>query len=172
MKGPGVTRHSVRVKTSLCLPLLFASYTLADESADRAAIGRVIAGLNELPRRAALFTEDSDALTELGRLPKVAPVEYRVRRPGGADRPTVTISHEPWGEAAIDFPGMPTSVESVNPRIVSNAIRVLTPDVALADGAWTYKARDGTTQTIPLLFVMKKEGDDWKIAALRILPPR
>ncbi len=96
------------------------------------------------------------------------------------DHPTVTISHDPWGEATINFPGMPPLPPAgfypwinlwIYPRIVSGAIRFITPDVALAEGAWIYQ--DGAaTQTIPLLFVMKKEGDNWKIASLRVLASR
>jgi hypothetical protein len=167
------------MRTIACLPFFLASLALADDVADRAAIGRVIAGLNEQPRRAALFTVDSDAPAELERLPKVEPLEFRVRTPeadpalpSGADRPTLTISHEPWGEAAIDFPGRLPVVELVNPRIVGSGIRSITPDVALADGRWTYTEKGGATRTIPLLFVVKKEGETWKLAALRTLAPR
>ena len=86
----------------------------------------------------------------------------------------VIISHEPWGEATINFPGIGsiTSVEILNPQITASAIRFITPDVALADGACTYKDDGTTTQTTPLLFVLKREGDDWKIASLRLLVPR
>ena len=89
------------------------------------------------------------------------------------DRPTVTISHEPWGEAAIGVPALASlpAVEILNPRIVNGAIRLIAPGVAVADGDWTYK--DGAvTQTIPLFFVLKKEGDSWKFASLRVLAPR
>jgi hypothetical protein len=87
--------------------------------------------------------------------------------------PTVTISHEPWGEATINFPGRRHffPIEIVNPRIESRTIRFITTDVALADAACTYQ-EDGTTRTTPLLLVMKKEGNDWKIASLRVLAPR
>jgi hypothetical protein len=173
-------RHYPRVKAVLYLPLFFAAYASADEAADRVAIGRAIATLNELPQRAALFTEDASASFELERLWKGVPLAFRILEPSRdpvslpqAERPTVTISHEPWGEATINLPGMGSlpALEILNPRIVSRTIRFITPDVALADGAWTYK--DGaTTQTIPLLFVMKKEEGNWKIASLRLLAPR
>jgi hypothetical protein len=86
----------------------------------------------------------------------------------------VTISHEVWGEAAINFPGVGsiTFEEMVNPRIVSGAMRFITPDVALADGACRYNGDSAATQSTPLLFVMKREGGDWKIASLRVLAPR
>ena len=49
------------------------------------------------------------------------------------------------------------------------SIAFITPDVALAEGACTYEDDHATKQTSPLLFVMKKEGDDWKIASIRVL---
>jgi hypothetical protein len=190
VKGLRALWHYASVKVILCVPLLFASYAVADEASDRVAIDRTIAALNELPRRAALFTHDADASSELARLPRVTllwfPAPELASDPARADSPTVTISKDPWGEVTINFPWMvslppgmrnfPDMVslplaEIPNSRIVSGSIRFITPDVALADGDWTYK--DGpTTQTIPLLFVMKREGDTWKIAALRVLAPR
>jgi hypothetical protein len=90
-----------------------------------------------------------------------------------SDHPTVTTSHEVWGEAAINFPGVGSiTFEEVNPQIVSGAIRFITPDVALADGACRYNDDSAATQSTPLLFVMKREGGDWKIASLRVLAPR
>jgi len=57
----------------------------------------------------------------------------------------------------------------LNPRIVSGAIRFVSPDVALSDGVWTYLDETAATHTTPLLFVMKKERGNWKIASLRLL---
>lgn len=79
------------------------------------------------------------------------------------------ISREPWGEAKIVYPGMPSlpPLEMLDPRIVSGKIRFITPDVALADATYTYSAEG---QTKPLLLVMKKQKDkNWKIASLRVL---
>lgn len=171
-------RHQASVKAILCLPLAFASFAYADEVADRVAIDHTIAALNDLPRRAALFTQDADASSELARLPKVRP--FLVLRSAAdaepsppADSPTVTISKDPWGEATINFPGT-ASLPPANilaPRIASGYIRFITPDVALADGAWIYD--DGVVmRSVPLLFVMKREGNNWKIASLRVLASR
>ena len=88
------------------------------------------------------------------------------------DQPVVTISKEPWGEVTIDFPATLSlpPMNIVAPRIVSGAIRFITPDVALAEGDWIYD--DGVVmRSVPLLFVMKREGEDWKIASLRVLAP-
>lgn len=145
------------MKRILCLSLLvagwtlFPSYSRADEATDREAINRLIAGLSSFPQRAAFFTADADGVDLL----RAAPL------------PSVTISHEPWGEARINFPSSP-----INTRFsVSAAIRFITPDVALADGVRTYNDDSGAAQTTPLLFVMKREGDQWKIASVRITTP-
>lgn len=164
-------RHYPTVKAALFLSFFLASSALADDAADRSAIDHIIARLNQRPFPVALFTNDSDALLELQRLPKVEPIESRLLMPP-ADHPTVEISHEPWGEATINLSSRPPVVESVNPRIAGGDIRLITPDVVLADGAWTYKNATGAVQAIPLFFVMKKEGDNWKIAALRTVTPR
>jgi hypothetical protein len=156
-------RHRITLKAILCVPLLAAPYALADESADRVAIGVAIAGLNEVARGSPPFAEGADT-SELDRL------KTDSRGVSGPPVPTVTISHEPWGEATINFPGTqpPLALEILNPRIVCRVIRFIMPDVALADGAWTYVGRDATMEK-PLLFVMRREGNTWRIASLRIL---
>jgi len=152
----------------LCVPLFFASYASAEEAADRAAISRAIAALNEPSNEPAphnaLFTKDGNAAEELARLRRVNP-PFRIVVPesGSVAMPTVTISHEPWGEARINFP-------AIEPRTVDRSITFVTSDVALAEGACAYQ--DAATQPVPLLLVMKKEGEDWKIASLRVLAPR
>jgi len=143
------------MKAALCL--FVASFAWADEAADRAAIERAIAALNELPPRIAAVAESPVAAHELTALMNMA------SSPSPA-RPTVVISHEPWGEATIDF----RAVDLPN-RIVSRTIRFITPNVALVDADRTRE--DGTFQDKPLLFVLKKVEDDWKIASARVLAP-
>ncbi len=77
----------------------------------------------------------------------------------------MTISKEPWGEARINFP-------AIEPRTTNRSITFVTPDVALAEGAFAYLDGAPTGQSTPLLFVMKWEGGDWKVASLRVLAPR
>ena len=154
----------------LCLPLMLASCVLAaDEAADRAAISRTIAALNEVPQPAGLFTDD--AVSDLGRLPEMNAIQFQpnatVVTAGGL---SVVISREPWGEAQIYFPGqvIPPPVVILNPRIASSTVRFVTPDVAMVEGSYTH--RDGDSmQTTPLLFLMKRDGDVWKIASVRLL---
>jgi hypothetical protein len=152
------------MKAILCL-LIFGVITWADEATDRTAIVHVIAAVNEFPQRTELFTTDRDAPAVLEQLRRGKRVAYRPLR--SSDHPTVTISHEPWGEATINFPNM--VVEILNPNIVSRTMRFVTTDVALADGACIYREDGADVQTTPLLFVMKRDGDQWKIASVRVL---
>ena len=156
----------------LCLPLLFASFASADEVTDRYAIRSVIATLNDSSSDAshsAPFAANSDAASELAHLRQLHPSEFRAVPPFDdswvqTSEPVLVISKQPWGEARIDFPTVPTRV--------NHAIAFVEPDVALAEGAYTYRDNSATLQTVPLLFVMKREGDGWKIAALRVLAAR
>jgi len=160
----------------LWIVLISTACLWSGESGDRAAIDRSISALNEMPRRTDLFTPDAHATSLLDRLWKGKRLSFRVRTrlDGGESsatsvRPNVTISHEPWGEATISMPTMP--VEVVNPKIVSQVIRLITPDVALVDGASVYDSDTGSEST-PLLFVMKKVGERWMIAACRAVVKR
>jgi hypothetical protein len=168
-KGLRPMRHYASLAAILCVPLLFASHAWAEEAADRAAIGRAITALNEPSnepsQQAAIFTADGDAASELALLRRTNP-PFRILGPseGSVSLPTVTISKEPWGEARLNFP-------AIEPRTANRSITFITPDVALAEGAFAYL--DGATpQSTPLLFVMKREGNVWKIASLRVLAPR
>lgn len=167
------------MKASFAWFFLFASLAWADGPANRAAIDRTLAGLNQASPSGAAFTED--ASSDLDRLPTVKVRRFQVlQEPAASDTPagpqtggaTLVISHEPWGEAAIRFPGSGVSgavLEVVNPRFTHEAAGFVTADVAVVDGAWAYTDESGAVQTRRLLFVMKKEGDTWKIASLRIL---
>jgi hypothetical protein len=126
------------MKARLWVILFFAGCAWADEAADRAAIVRVIAALNAVPRRGDLFTPDVDGRAAL-------------------ERPTVVISHEPWGEATINLPGT-----GVGRAIASRQIRFVTPDVAVVDGEFV---ADGTA----LFFVMKRDAGEWRIASVRLV---
>ena len=139
------------MKANLCLPLLLAAFAWADEPADRATIRRTIAVVNEFPWSIPAVAESPIAEREIEAVRRSAPPLP------DSGRLTVTISHEPWGEATIG----PATMEF--PRIASGAIRFIAPDVALADADWTRE--DGTSLHKPVLFVMKKVGDVWKIAS-------
>jgi hypothetical protein len=88
------------------------------------------------------FTADFDGRAELARMAQSDP------------NPSVVISKEPWGEATVSIPGV-----QIMAAIATKKIRFLTAEWAMVDAQG--KA--------PLLFILKKEGTDWKIASLRIL---
>jgi len=165
-------QSSASSKSVMRLPMSAASFALitlfpslapaADEARDRAAINHTIAALNEFPLSTGLFVDDVSS--DLARLPKVKPLASRALVPT-VQRVSLTISHEPLGEARID---LEPAVEILNPNIASGETRFLTPDIAVVDGKWTYKNGE-TTETTPLFFVMQRVGDDWKIASLRLL---
>jgi hypothetical protein len=148
--------------------LLLASAAWGDEAADATAITRAIGALNERTWRSATVTSDPVALAEFHKLLEGKKVTYHIRP--GMGRPTVTINHHrPWGEAEIQLPA--PSIELQNPRVVAGAVRFISEDVALADGSLVER-RAEERQSTPLLFVMKKDGEDWKIAALRVVVER
>lgn len=161
-KAESRSRHCPGMRIVICLSVLLGANALADPSANVAAIHATLASLNRVPVDPALFTGDSGAREEFERLLKGRRIRFR---PTGS-RPTVTISHEPWGEASLGFP-----LELRNPRFVSGAIQFVTSEVALAGGSCVYRADEGNTVRTPLLFVLRKEGDTWKIAAIRVLAP-
>jgi hypothetical protein len=128
----------------LLVSLILAVSARSDEPADCSAIDRTISSLNGIKRPTENFTADSDVRSTLDQLRTVKGF-------------TVAISHEPWGEA---------NIKMQTPTIVGRSTRFITSNVALVDGTCSY-AEGGTP--VPLLFVMKKEGDVWKIASLRVL---
>jgi hypothetical protein len=143
-------RHSSVVKPILCCLLLFAAGLRADETQDRAAIAKTIAALNDPLQRPGLFTRDVDSNVDFDRLIDL----HRT----GVSSPAVPIGmNEPWTEMTV-------------PRVVSGGVRFVTPDVAIVDGASTVPGAVTLAQRVPLLFVLKKEGAEWRIAVVRRLP--
>ena len=157
-KGFAIPRHYPGMKAALCLPLIFAACAWADEAADRAAITRAIDTLNQQPQSLAEITDSQTAANEL-EMSAVGAMWVH-----GPASPSVTISHEPWGEAQMDWPGL----QLRRVRMVAGAMRFITPEVALVDGYW---ARDDGARR-PILLVMRKVGDAWKIASVRTLAAR
>ncbi len=137
----------------------------ADEADDRAAIRRVIADVNRYPLRAELFT-DEDAARDVGRVWRSrAPVRFRVRP--GLGRPTVVISHEPWGEARIEWPA--PVIEVIGSRMFTREIRFLDDDVAMVDVELTEGESAETARSTPLLILMRRTEVGWRVAAARVL---
>jgi ketosteroid isomerase-like protein len=119
----------------------------ADEAADRIAISKVMAALSEAQRSgntkalAALFASDA-AKTELDRLSEM-------------DGGMLEASKRPWSEVTL-------------PRIVIKSIHFATPDVAVVDAS---NRQHGSVleRSIPVLFIMKRQGEVWKIDSLRVV---
>ena len=120
--------------------LPFAAMGWADEAADRIAIDRVIAALNEsfpaedVSSQARLFTSDADA-REIARL--------------------------------LNLSGRWT--ESSTPRFVTRRARFVTPDVAVVDAAVTQFGSVILMNRTHWLLIMRKEGEAWRIACVRLL---
>ena len=150
MKGNQAQGHFSGVKAMLlCGALSLTIGMRADETQDRRAIGTVIAALNDPVERAALFTKDADSAVDFDRL---ADLHKRNLFPGGV----VIGMDEPWTGMTV-------------PRVVGGAIRFITPDVAIVDGASTVDRAITLARRVPLLFVLKRERAGWRISAVRVL---
>ena len=173
-----------KMKTILLIPFLLAATAWADETADRAAIAQTIGALNRYDQRDGAFAKGANPVTEFGRLLKASSQMFRTLAPELApapstDRPTVVISHEPWGEATIVMP--PSNITmTIAPHVESGAIQFLNPDVALAEGTarldlsfiGIHSLPPATPgPAIPVLLVMLREGPAWKIGSIRLLKP-
>jgi hypothetical protein len=121
----------------LIATLAFGQLALGDEAADRAAIGKLIATLND--RTAShdqLYASDSgDSRRQLEQIP--------------------------------DARRGPMS-ELTPPFLVLNAVRFITPEVALVDAASTQYG-SLYARRLPILLILRKS-PDWQIAAVRIIP--
>jgi hypothetical protein len=121
----------------------------ADEAGDRDAITKVIAAVNDPVLRPRLFTKDVDTAVDFNRL-----IDLHLLCSSCAG--DVIGMNERWREMTV-------------PRIVSSSIRFITPDVAMVDGASTIRGAVTLAESVPLLFVLKKEGAEWRINAVRRL---
>ena len=134
------------MKLILCISLLFSVSLWADEAADRVAIGQVIGALNE-PHRGAQAKRPSTLLTsdaDPAELDRLSDLQRRMRQ----------ISDGPWSEVTA-------------PRITAKCIRFVTPDVGLVETVIAqYGSISGSRE--PLLFVMRRQGTEWRIASLRL----
>ena len=85
--------------------------------------------------------------------PDAAPAD--IDRLVSLHRRLLAASSPPWSEVAP-------------PLWSGHSVRFLTPDVALIDGVVS-QAGSLTLRRIPVLFVMKRQGPEWRIAAFRVL---
>jgi hypothetical protein len=141
-KGSAAPRHSDSVEFVF---LALAAALFAGESQDRAAIDKVIAALNTPELRPLLFTRDVDIAVDLDRLIDLhQPTTF----------PPVIGREETWSIMTV-------------PRIVSGPIRFTAPDAAEVDGASTIERPTTLLPRVPVQFTMKKQGGEWRIAAVR-----
>lgn len=133
------------MKPLACLVLALAAFAHADERADRVAIERIVASLNERLRSGGpvghLFTANADK--ELAALQDID-----ARLHPSAKRPMSEVSEA---------------------RIVVASIRFLTADVALVDAANTRHGSTIGVSRVPLLVILMREPAGWRIASLRLM---
>jgi hypothetical protein len=144
------------VKLILCFSLFCAVGLWADESQDRAAIDEVIAALNDPVQRVRLLTQDVDSGVDFDRLVDLHTNMMRYCQEDSLSLGVLIGRNEPWTELTV-------------PRVVSGRIRFITPTVAIVDGASTIRGAVILAPSVPLLFVMKKDGAAWRINAVRVL---
>ena len=149
LKGTRAAWHLPGMRVVLCLPLFFSLGLWADEAGDRADIDRVIAALNDPGQRAGLFSKDADIGVDFDRL-------VNLHRRAASCSGNVIGRNEPWTKLTV-------------PRVVSGDIRFVTPDVAIVDGASVVEGAATLSRRAPLLFVMRREGAEWRVAAVRVL---
>lgn len=124
------------------LVLFLAVTGVADEAADRLAVRKTLRSLNIAAERRAQFTVDADGRSQL---------EAAIHAPRRERPPNEPLSADYW-------PFWPAYLEEPWP-VETISIRFITADVALAD----CKVRNQ-----PILIILKREGPDWKIAAVRL----
>jgi uncharacterized protein (TIGR02246 family) len=137
----------------LAVPLSFVARSAPLAPGDDAAVRQLVKSYLEArehndPRAvAALFTSDADQLVSSG--------EWRKGREAIV-KGTLASSKNTGGSRTI---------------IVKN-IRLVTPDVAIADGAYELSGlKGGTTRNMWSTFIMKREMSGWRIAAIRNMLP-
>ena len=141
-KGIAGSRHYPHMTRAMCCLLLISAFAWADETADRSAIQTVVEALNADSGKPAssLFTADADS--DLSRLPDL-------------DR-RLTPADAPWSEVT-------------KPHITLQKIRFVTPEVALVDAANTQFGSTILVRRVPMLLVMRREAEGWRIASLRVM---
>jgi hypothetical protein len=153
------------VKIVLGLALLFTSAAWADEAADRAAVEATVSALNTSPTPSGIFTADFPNASELQRLKGEAQPGIVRFPPEGVTIPTQTgtlvVSREPMGEATW-YPGPAVSATAIAiaPRFVTRSVTFVAPDTAVVLATYQQQA---------VLFVVKNEGTNWRIASFRVL---
>jgi uncharacterized protein (TIGR02246 family) len=139
----------------LCWVVLFAPLSVQnsarskDEAAIREVVSKYVDAWERIDPKAVeeLFTSDADQLVSSG--------EWRKGREAVV-RGTMASSNSTGGKRSI-------TVESV---------RLLSPDIALADGRYELTGlAGGTTRSMWTTLVLKRTGKSWRITAIRNMLP-
>jgi hypothetical protein len=133
------------MRSAACLVLAAAALAHADERADRLAIKRIVASLNERFASGGPLSQffSSDAEKELAALQDL-------------DRRLHPSAQQPWSEVTA-------------PSIVVASLRFVTADVAIADAASTRFGSTIGVSRVPVLLILRREAAGWKIASVRVL---
>jgi hypothetical protein len=157
VKGTQMARHfcGMSMRMILCFHLFCAVGLWADEAGDRAVINKVIAAVNDPAQRPGLFTKGVDSDVDFDRL-----VDLHTECPSssgamrGTQRAFSIGMDETWRVLTV-------------PRVVIGSVRFMKRDAAIVDGASTIRGATTLAESVPLLFVLKKKGAEWRISAVR-----
>jgi hypothetical protein len=143
------------MRVILCAAVIFAAIGRADEAKDRIAVNEIIEAINDPVQRPTLFTKDTDSTVNFDRL---IDLHLRSRNFGvGGVGGVVSVGiDETWRVLTV-------------PLVVSGTIRFITPEVAIVDGASVIRGAVTLVETVPLLFILKKEQTVWRICAVRAI---
>ncbi len=161
------------MKIVLSLAILLTPALWADEAADRAAVETTIAALNSPQLNLEIFTPDFPNAAELQRARRQTATVTPVQVPGPAGGTkietaagTVVISREPMGEATLgpspNFSGSFVVLTRFNAR----SITFVSPNTAVVVAEY----ESFGAPSVPALFVLRKDGENWRIASFRPLP--
>jgi hypothetical protein len=159
------------VKIVLCLAVLVTSTAWADETIERASIEATVAALNASPFPPNLFTGDFANADELQRfLGQAGPVIEPSLPTDGVvvrtDAATLVISREPMGEATLHLP--PANAIPLK-RFVTRSVTFISPDTSVVVAIYERQFEPIASRRVPILFVLRHEGSDWRIASFRVL---
>ena len=138
------------MRVILCAAVIFAAIGRADEAKDRIAVNEIIEAINDPVQRPTLFTKDADSTVNFDRL-----IDLHLRSTRNVGVGGVGID-ETWRVLTV-------------PLVVSGTIRFITPEVAIVDGASVIRGAVTLVETVPLLFILKKEQTVWRICAVRAI---
>jgi len=139
---------AVCLAMTLCFGSAVATPATSDEDGVRSTVSKYLKARNEkAPDRVrSLFTADADQLVSTG--------EWR----HGVDELVLGMMAS-------------SNKEQAKSSIAITDVRLIHPDVAIADGRYQTTSLDGTVRDMWTTFVLKRTGDGWSIAAIRNMKP-